>query len=183
VVDHEDGLPGLSDVKLIAEDRRKDIRVETQSKVPSRFDSVGVPPDAHLGGHEHGMARVEVGAGCRSIHVQPRFAIASHLFEQNRHGRISGGKVVPNPAWYEVLNDMADGDAVPVMALILHFPDTVRRSKLERWMLFRKRREAHPAQVTEEWIAHNPRRGRRSSGITITRGRFCVRRPARGDAG
>ncbi len=111
------------------------------------------------------MARVEAGAGCRPIHVQPRVAIASDLFEQNRHGRIFGGKVVPNPAWAEVLNDMADGDAVPVTALTLHFPDTVGRSKLERWMLFRNRREAHPAHVTEEWIAHNPRRGRRSAGI------------------
>src|SRR5216683_5128887 len=165
VVDHEDGLPGLSDLKLIAEDRSKDISVETQSKVPSRFDSVGVPPDAHLGGHEHGMARVEAGAGCRPIHVQPRFAMASDLFEQNRHGRILGGKVVPDPAWAEVLNDMADGDAVPVTALTLHFPDTVGRSKLERWMLFRNRREAHPAQLTKKWIAHNPRRGRRSASI------------------
>src|SRR5713101_2095653 len=107
----------------------------------SRVDSIGVPPDARLGGHEHGMARVEAGAGCRPIHVQPRVAIASDLFEQNRHGRISGGEVVPNPAWAEVLNDMADGDAVPVTALTLHFPDTVGRSKLERWVLFRSRRE------------------------------------------
>src|SRR6185295_4209502 len=81
------------------------------------------------------------------------------LFEQDRHGRILGGKVVPNPAWAEVLNDMADGDAVPVTALVLHLPDTVGRSKLERRILFRHRREAHPAQVTERWTAHNPRRG------------------------
>src|SRR2546426_12752502 len=165
VVDHEDGLPGLSDLKLIAEDRSKDISVETQSKVPSRFDSVGVPPDAHLGAHEHGMDRVEAGAGGRPIHVHTRVAIASDLFEPNPHGPIFGGKGGPNPAWAEALNDMADGDAVPVTALTLHVPDTVGRSKLERWMLFRNRREAHPAQVTEKWIAHNPRRGRRSARI------------------
>jgi len=139
-------------LKLIAEIEARTLALKLNRR--SRVDSIPSEyPDAHLGGHEHGMARVEAGAGVgdsRSAAIRNSL----DLFEQNRHGRIFGGKVVPNPAWAEALNDMADGDAFS------NGSDTscsrhVGRSKLERWMLFRNRREAHPAQVTEKWIAHN----------------------------
>src|SRR6266436_6096731 len=61
VVNHEDGLSKLSGLDFIAENRSKDVGVETQSKVPGRFDSVRVSPDADVAGHEHGMACVEAG--------------------------------------------------------------------------------------------------------------------------
>jgi hypothetical protein len=48
---------------------------------------------------------------------------------------------MPHSAWAEVLYDMTDRDAVPVPALVLHFPDAVGRSELERWMRLRRWRD------------------------------------------